>query len=126
MYPYLYPCYYCAMADRQLMQPVDPMKTKPMMRGAEDHEEDKSEKRTMPPMQQMPGMGQQMPGMMDMSKMNMGKIQADTQEIVRMFEQSHPDIIMALTRCGISVGQARQYLSTIVQMTLMHHMMHQM
>ena len=126
MYPYLYPCYYCAMADRQLMQPAEPMKIKSMMRGTEESEEEGIEERTTPPMQQMPGMGQQKPGMMDMSKMNMGKIQADTQEIVRMFEQHHPDIIMTLTRCGISAGQARQYLTTIVQMALMHHMMHQM
>jgi hypothetical protein len=69
----------------------------------------------------MPGMGQQMPGMADM-----GKINANTQEIVNMFEQHHPDIIRTLTGCGMSMGQARQFLGGIVQMTLMHHMMHQM
>ena len=134
MYPYLYPaiggvsyCNYCPIANRSLMESSDSQEIKSMMRGSEGFETDRvDEGSTTAPMHQMPGMGQQMPGMMDKSKMDMTKIKSDTQEIVKMFEQHHPDIIGTLTGLGMSMGQARQYLSTIVEMTLMHHMMHQM
>jgi hypothetical protein len=73
--------------------------------------------------QQTPGMGQQMPGM---TGMEMGKMESDTQEIVNMIERMHPDMVGTLTRLGMPLGEARQYLTGIVRMTLMHHMMHQM
>ncbi|MEY8001807.1 hypothetical protein AB8U03_16725 [Clostridium sp. Mt-5] len=105
-----------------------------------------------PPMQHMPNMGQEMQDMKEnnmkenkvkennmkennmkennMSKNNMSqadreRIQTDTQEIVRMFECHHPELLNTLMCCGASVDQARQYLSRVVSMALMHHMMHQ-
>lgn len=62
----------------------------------------------------------------NMSKMNIKKMKSDVQEIVNMFEQHHPDIIRTLTNCKMSASEAKQYLSRIVEMSLMHHMMHQM
>lgn len=129
MYPYFYravgavlPCCYCTMGNRTPMNRAEYVNTKSMAWGTGEFEKDRADKgSTAPPMQQMPGMGQQMPGMMDM-----GKLKSDTQEIVNMFEQHHPDIINTLTCCGMSIGEARQTLSGIVEMTLIHHMMHQM
>ncbi|MEY8001772.1 hypothetical protein AB8U03_16540, partial [Clostridium sp. Mt-5] len=97
---------------------------------------------TTPPMQHMPNIGQEMQDMKEnnveennvkknnMSKSNMSqadreRIQTDTQEIVRMFECHHPELLNTLMCCGASVAQARQYLSRVVSMALMHHMMHQ-
>lgn len=128
MYPYMHPavgsismCCYCAASNRFPICPKVSGEPKSMMRGNEESEEER--KANMPPTQPM---GQQMQDMTDMSKMNMGKIQSDTQEIVRMLEQHHSDMVKILTDCGMPIGQARQYLSSVVEMTLMHHMMHQM
>ncbi|CAB1262711.1 hypothetical protein [Clostridium sp. HV4-5-A1G] len=77
--------------------------------------------------QQMPDVNQQMPEMMEgMSESDMEeKINSDTQEIISMFERHHPDIINTLICCNMSIDDARQYLSRVVKMALMHHMMHQ-
>lgn len=132
MFQYMYPevatipmyCY-CMMVNSNMIQPVMPMTTRSMFR-EEEFEENRMDKGSItPPMQHMPDMGQQMPGMMNMSKMDMEKIKSDTQEIISMFERHHPDLLRTLTDCRMSMGQARQYLSRVVEMALMHHMMHQ-
>ncbi|MDF2505964.1 hypothetical protein [Clostridium sp.] len=122
-------CYYCMMANRKRngIQPVMPRDNKYMFRGEEEFEEDRMDDvNTTSPMQQTNDMGNQMSNMMNMSKMDMEKIKADTQEIVMMLEQHHPDLIRTLTNCRMPIEQARQYLSRVVEMSLMHHMMHQM
>ncbi|MFT8314404.1 MAG: hypothetical protein ABF633_09100 [Clostridium sp.] len=77
------------------------------------------------PVQQMPNVGnveQKMPNVnANSSKMDMKKIKTDAEKIVKMFEQSNPDILNALINCSISVFAARKYLCKVVEMTLMHH-----
>ena len=82
---------------------------------------------TVQPIQQAPDTNQQMPEMMEgMSESDMEeKINSDTQEIISMFERHHPDIINTLICCNMSIDDVRQYLSRVVKMALMHHMMHQ-
>lgn len=130
MYPYMYPmigpallCRFCTVANSPMVQWTVPANMKSMMRG-EEVEEERVDKGCAAP--SIPPDYQMMPGMMDMSKMDMEKIKSKTQEIVRMFEMQHPDILRNLIDRGIPQGQARQYISRIVEMTLMHHMMHQM
>ncbi|APM41416.1 hypothetical protein [Clostridium kluyveri] len=134
MYKYMYPplettppmCCYCMMANRTMYPPVMCKEPKPLFKGEEKFKENKINKgSTMPSMEKKPGMKQEMPDMMDMSKKDMEKMKSDVQEIVMMFEQHHPDILKTLTNCGMSINQAREYLSRIVGMSLMHHMMHQ-
>lgn len=124
------PCYYCAMCNRQSM---------PYAEGL-GYGRNEAGGPMMPLSQQMPGMGQPLPGMSQqmpsvgqsmadmtgMAKVDMAKISSEAQDIVRMLEQHHPDLFRALMACGMSTEQARQYLSRVVEMSLMHHMMHQM
>ncbi|HBC96209.1 MAG TPA: hypothetical protein DC034_05355 [Clostridium sp.] len=56
----------------------------------------------------------------------MENIDSNTQEIVSMLERHHPDIINRLICCNMSIDEVREYLSKVVRMALMHHMMHQM
>lgn len=91
----------------------------------EELEEDRIDKiNANPSVSHMPNMEEQMSDKMNMSNMDMQKIKSDTEEIVEMFEKHHPDLINTLTNCNMSLDQARQYLSRIVEMTIMHHMMH--
>ena len=133
MYKYMYPpleitpmrCYYM-MVNRNIYPPVMRVKPKSLFKGKEEFEEDKVHKgSTIPPAEKKPDMKQEMSDMMDMSKKDMEKMKLDVQEIVMMFEQHHPDMLKTLTNCGMSINQAREYLSKIVEMSLMHHMMHQ-
>lgn len=80
---------------------------------------------TVAPVQQMPNVEnveQKMPNVnVNSSKMDMKKIKTDAEKIVKIFEQSNPDILNALVNCSISVFAAKKYLCKVVEMTLMHH-----
>ena len=133
MYKYMYPpleitpmrCY-CMMANRNMYPPVMRMEPKSTFKEKEKFKENKiNEGSTMPSVEKKSDMKQQMSDMMHMSKKDMEKMKSNVQEIVKMFEQHHPYILKTLTNCGMSINQARGYLSKIVEMSLMHHMMHQ-
>ncbi|AGK97499.1 hypothetical protein [Clostridium pasteurianum] len=80
---------------------------------------------TVSPVQQMPNVKpveHQMPNVpTNPSKINKNKIKADAEKIVKIFEQSNPDILNALINCSVSVFAARKYLCKVVEMALMHH-----
>lgn len=118
--------------DNSMIQPMMP-NIEYLFRG-EEFEENKvnnintaspMQQNTVAPVQQMPNVGnveQKMPNVnANSSKMDMKKIKTDAEKIVKMFEQSNPDILNALINCSISVFAARKYLCKVVEMTLMHH-----
>ncbi|MFL0197028.1 hypothetical protein ACJDU8_15885 [Clostridium sp. WILCCON 0269] len=128
MYKYMYPplqitpmrCY-CMMANRNMYPPVMRMEPKPIFKGKEKFEENKTHKEsTLPPLEKKPDINQEMPGTMDIPKKDMERIKSDTQEIVGMLEQHHPNVVKTLTDCGMSISHAREYLSKVVEMSLMH------
>ncbi|WP_368489425.1 hypothetical protein [Clostridium sp. BJN0013] len=133
MYKYIYPpletipmCCYCIMVNRNIYPPVMRKEPKPLFKEKEKFEENKINKgNTIPPEKKKSDMKQEIPDMMDISKKDIEKIKSDTQEIVRMFEMHHPGMLKTLTNCSMSISQAREYLSKIIEMSLMHHMMHQ-
>lgn len=51
------------------------------------------------------------------------EMQVDVQDTISMFEQHHPDIMSTLTDYGMSTNEARQYLSRVVEMSLMNHIL---
>lgn len=79
----------------------------------------------VPPVKQMPNVEhveQKMPNVTtNPSKMNMKKIKTDAEKIVKIFEQSNPDILNALINCSVSAFAAKKYLCKVVEMALMHH-----
>jgi hypothetical protein len=80
---------------------------------------------TVPPVQQIPNvkpLEHQMPNAStNPSKMDKNKIKADAEKIVKIFEQSNPDILKALINCSVSVFAAKKYLCKVVETALMHH-----
>ncbi|MCI1996770.1 MAG: hypothetical protein LKJ66_10775 [Clostridium luticellarii] len=127
-------CCYCR-ANNAMMRGALRRKNRSMFRNDEPVENriDEGSGITQQPVQQMPNTGQQVPDveqqmpdmMKSMSQADMEKVNSNTREIIDMFESHHPDIINTLICCGMSVDGARQYLSRVVRMALMHHMMHQ-
>ncbi|MHC6178894.1 hypothetical protein ACYUJ6_03420 [Clostridium sp. JNZ X4-2] len=134
MYPYIHPememmpmCCYCRMNSRIMNRPVMPRKYKSMFRNEEPEENRMDNESTVSPVQHMPdmGQGQEMQDMTkNISEADRERIRTDTQEIVKMFECHHPELLTTLTNCSMSITQARQYLSRVVSMALMYHMIH--
>lgn len=124
-------CCYCMMAHRNMLRPIMPMENQSMFREEEEFQENRMEPMHQPNMNSMghqmlamPNVGNQMSGMNTMQKKNMEMIESDTEEIVRMFEQQHPDILKRLTDFNMSDDEARQYLGTVVEISLSHHRMY--
>lgn len=134
MYPYIHPemetmpmCCYCRMNSRIMNRPARPAmprRYKSLFRNEEPEDNRMDNESTTPPMQHMPDMGKEMQDMTEnISEADRERIRTDTQEIVMMFECHHPELLTTLTNCSMSMTQARQYLSRVVEMALMHQQM---